>query len=184
MNAERRDTGEHRSRKDPRRIRSLLLNAVLFVAVFVAITAYQSRDMLATGDQPAPVLRGATLAGERYDLGEASDRPALVYFFAPWCRVCAASAGNLDRLRRWRDESDFEMVAVALDWSTEQEVRSYVERHDLGLTVVLGDARVARDWQIYAFPSYYVLDSRHRIARRDIGYSSQLGLLWRAWAIN
>lgn len=184
MTAEHAETGKQMSRKGPRRIRSLLLNAALFIAVFVAITTYQSRNMLATGDQPAPALRGTTLAGGHYDLGDASDRPALVYFFAPWCRICAASAGNLDRLRRWRDESEFEMVAVALDWSTEEEVRNYVARHDLGLTVVFGDAGVARDWQIYAFPSYYVLDSGHRIARRDIGYSSQLGLLWRAWTIH
>jgi hypothetical protein len=50
--------------------------------------------------------------------------------------------------------------------------------------VVLGDSGIARDWQIYAFPSYYVLDSRHRIVRRDVGYSSQLGLLWRAWLVD
>lgn len=168
----------------PRRYRSLLLNVVLVVVVFSVVTTFQSRNMLATGGQAAPELRGITLAGEPYHLSDAITRPALVYFFAPWCKVCAASAGNLDRLRRWRNESELEMVAVALDWGGAEEVRAYVERHDLDLPVVLGDASVARDWQIYAFPSYYVLDSEHRIARRDVGYSSQLGLLWRAWTVN
>lgn len=168
----------------PRRYRSLLLNVVLVVVVFSVVTTFQSRNMLATGGQAAPELRGITLAGEPYHLSDAITRPALVYFFAPWCKVCAASAGNLDRLRRWRDESELEMVAVALDWGGVEEVRAYVERHDLDLPVVLGDASIARDWQIYAFPSYYVLDSEHRIARRDVGYSSQLGLLWRAWTVN
>jgi thiol-disulfide isomerase/thioredoxin len=156
----------------PRRYRSLLLNVVLVVVVFSVVTTFQSRNMLATG------------GGEPYHLSDAITRPALVYFFAPWCKVCAASAGNLDRLRRWRNESELEMVAVALDWGGVEEVRAYVERHDLDLPVVLGDASIARDWQIYAFPSYYVLDSEHRIARRDVGYSSQLGLLWRAWTVN
>jgi peroxiredoxin len=168
----------------PRRYRSLLLNVVLVVVVFSVVTTFQSRNMLATGGQAAPELRGITLAGEPYHLSDAITRPALVYFFAPWCKVCAASAGNLDRLRRWRNESELEMVAVALDWGGVEEVRAYVERHDLDLPVVLGDASIARDWQIYAFPSYYVLDSEHRIARRDVGYSSQLGLLWRAWTVN
>lgn len=168
----------------PRRYRSLLLNVVLVVVVFSVVTTFQSRNMLATGGQAAPELRGITLAGEPYHLSDAITRPALVYFFAPWCKVCAASAGNLDRLRRWRNESELEMVAVALDWGGVDEVRAYVERHDLDLPVVLGDASVARDWQIYAFPSYYVLDSEHRIARRDVGYSSQLGLLWRAWTVD
>ena len=167
-----------------RRIRSLALNVALFSAFFVAVTTWQSRNMLDAGGEAAPGLRGTTLAGEPYDLGNAGGRPALVYFFAPWCKVCAASAGNLDRLRRWRDESELEVVAVALSWNSVGEVRDYVERHELGLPVVLGDASVARNWQIYAFPSYYVLDSGHRIARRDVGYSSQLGLLWRAWLVD
>lgn len=167
-----------------RRLRSLLLNAGLFVAVFLVATTYQSRNMLDTGDQFAPELRGTTLAGQPYDLADAESRPALVYFFAPWCTVCAASAGNLNRLRRWRDASELEMIAVALDWDSVEEVRAYAKRHELEITVVLGDATVTRNWQIYAFPSYYVLDSEHRIARRDVGYSSQLGLLWRAWTVN
>jgi peroxiredoxin len=172
------------SGKRSRRIRSLLLNGALFLAVFVVLTAYQTRNMLSAGGQPAPPLNGITLAGEAYELAAAESRPALVYFFAPWCKICAASADNLNRLRHWRDESNLEMVAVALDWGNADEVRAYVERHELDITVVLGDANVARDWQIYAFPSYYVLDSEHRIARRDIGYSSQLGLLWRAWTVD
>lgn len=167
-----------------RRIRSLLLNVGLVIAVFLVVTSFQSRNMLATSGEAAPELRGTTLAGESYDLESAKSRPALVYFFAPWCKVCAASAGNLERLRRWREESELEIVAVALDWSAVEEVRTYAERHELDITVVLGDASIARNWRIYAFPSYYVLDSEHRIARRDVGYSSQLGLLWRAWTVD
>ena len=174
----------HPADKRLRQVRSVLLNAGLFVAVFLAVTAYQSRNMLDSGGEAAPALRGTTLAGEPYDLGNAGGRPALVYFFAPWCKVCAASAGNLERLRRWRDQSELEMVAVALSWNSMDEVRDYVERHELELPVILGDANLARNWQIYAFPSYYVLDSRHRITRRDVGYSSQLGLLWRAWRVD
>lgn len=166
-----------------RKLRSVLLNAGLFVVVFLVVSTFQSRNMLATDGQPAPGLKGQTLSGEPYALEDASARPALVYFFAPWCKICAASADNLVRLRRWRDEEDIEIVAVALDWGLAREVRDYVERHELNVTVVLGDARVARDWQVQAFPSYYVLDREHRIVRRDIGYTSQLGLWLRAWLI-
>jgi peroxiredoxin len=165
------------------KFRSYLLNAGLIAVVFFGGLAFQSRNMIAADGQAAPELRGTTLGGQLYDLENAAGRPALVYFFAPWCKFCAASSGNLNRLRRWRDAEDIEIVAVALDWATANEVRDYVERHDLNVTVVLGDANVARLWQIFAFPSYYVLDSGHRVARRDIGYSSQLGLWLRAWLI-
>ena len=165
------------------KLRSFLLNAGLVALVFLGVLAFQSRNMLAADGQVAPELRGLTLAGEAYDLADAHARPAMVYFFAPWCRICAASAGNLNRLRRWRDVEDIEIVAVALDWQTADEVREYVERHALNVTVVLGDFQVARDWQIQAFPSYYVLDGQHRVVRRDVGYSTQFGLWIRAWLV-
>jgi thiol-disulfide isomerase/thioredoxin len=163
-----------------RKAGSVLLNAGLMVVVFLAASAWVSRNMLPADGQVAPELRGITLAGEPYDLADANDRPALVYFFAPWCKICAASSGNLTRLRRWRDVDDLEIVAVALDWGLVREVRDYVDRHELNVTVVLGDVNVSRQWQIQAFPSYYVLDDQHRIVRRDIGYSTQFGLWLRA----
>lgn len=165
------------------KIRSFLLNAGLIAAVFFGVLAFQSRNMLAADGEAAPALRGVTLTGQPYDLEDASAKPALVYFFAPWCKICAASSGNLNRLRRWRDTDEIEIVAVALDYRSADEVRDYVERHDLRVTVVLGDANVAGQWQIQAFPSYYVLNNEHRVVRRDIGYSSQLGLWLRAWMI-
>ena len=164
-------------------MRSFLLNAGLMALIFFAALAFQSRNMLAADGQVAPDLQGITLAGEPFKLKDAGARPALVYFFAPWCKICAASAGNLNRLRRWRDTDDIQIVAVALDWAAAQEVRDYVERHDLNVPVVLGDANVAREWQVQAYPSYYVLNSDYQVIRRDIGYSSQLGLWLRAWII-
>lgn len=161
-------------------MRSFAMNAVLFLAVFLAATAFMSRNMLPADGQAAPELRGTTLAGENYDLAGAEAQPVLLYFFAPWCKICGASAGNLARLSRWRGD-DIEIVAVALDWETEQEVRDYAARHELGITVVLGNADVRQRWQVQAYPSYYVLDRDHRILRRDVGYSSQFGLWWRAW---
>ena len=165
------------------KIRSLVLNVALVAAVFVGATAYQTRNMLPAEREAAPALRAVTVSGLTYDLGEAAGRPALVYFFAPWCRICGASADNLERLHRWWEETDFEIVAVALDWSTAEEVRAYAERHELGMPVLLANMKVRQQWQVQAYPSYYVLDSQHRVARRDVGYSSQLGLWWRAWTV-
>jgi len=178
------DTGDQTTRARGAKVRSFLINVGVVVVVFVLATAYQSRNMLDADRQAAPDLRGFTLAGEAYDLQSADGKPALVYFFAPWCKICGASAGNLDRIHRWFGPNDFEVVAVALDWASAEAVRDFAERHDFEMPVVLGNAAVRQDWQIYAYPSYYVLDSQHRIARRDIGYSSQFGLWWRAWTVD
>ncbi len=167
-----------------RRFSSFLFNVVVVVVAFVAISALQSRNMLSTNGQAAPALQAATLLGGDYNLVDAKGRPALVYFFAPWCSYCKASSDNLVRLRRWRDETELEILTVVLDWQHLGEVRAYAERHELNMPVLLGDMGVARDWQVYAFPTYYVLDSAHRVVRRDLGYSTQFGLWWRSRAID
>ena len=140
--------------------------------------------MLATDRQPAPELRAPLLAGGTFDLAALGEKPVLVYFFAPWCKICAASADNVERLPRLVGADDLGIVTVALDWNTVGQVRDYVSRHRLEGPIVLGDAAVARAWQVYAFPTYYVLDSTLGVARRDIGYSTQLGLLWRVWTVD
>ena len=175
---------EHKSRDFPKKIKSFLLNALFFIAVFVAASTFQARNMLSTSDAEAPALSGPLLRGGSYDISNLGDRPTLVYFFAPWCKFCAASSDNLTRLRRLRDEESLEILTVALDWQSRDEVLEYVERHEINLPVLLGDGRVAREWRVQAFPTYYVLDSDQRIRRRDLGYSTQFGLWWRTWFVD
>jgi hypothetical protein len=69
-------------------------------------------------------------------------------------------------------------------WQSVTEVREYAEKHELNIPVLLGDVSVSRDWKVYGFPTYYVLDSQQRVVRRDIGYTTQLGMLWRTWNVD
>lgn len=162
----------------------LFLNVLFFVAVFVAVSTFQARNMLSTSSIEAPSLNGPLLRGGSYDIAAAGNRPVLVYFFAPWCKFCAVSSDNLTRLRRLRDDNSLEILTVALDWQDREEVRNYVDRHKLDLPVVLGDTQIAQDWRVHAFPTYYVLDSERRIRHRDLGYSTQFGLWWRTWSVD
>ncbi len=162
----------------------LFLNILLFIGVFAAVSAFQGRNMLPASDEMAPGLNGPLLGGGHYDIASADKRPMLVYFFAPWCKFCAASSDNLTRLRRLRDENSLEILTVVLDWQDLDEVRDYVARHDIALPVVLGGRQIAQDWRVYAFPTYYVLDSDQHIRRRDLGYSTQIGLWWRTWFVD
>ena len=175
---------EQRIRQILKQRTGLFLNALFFVAVFLGISTFQARDMLSKSGIMAPPLNGPLLRGGSYDIAAAGKRPVLVYFFAPWCKFCAVSSDNLTRLRRLRDDDSLEILTVVLDWQDRDEVRNYVDRHALALPVVLGDRRIAQDWRVQAFPTYYVLDSDRRIRRRDLGYSTQFGLWWRTWFVD
>jgi thiol-disulfide isomerase/thioredoxin len=168
-------------KKKPK-LKSLLtygVEAVVIAVILTGIYTYQSRDLLPADLQQAPALSAPMLAGGFYDLTQHTASTTLVYFFAPWCKICAASSGNIDSLRSLRDENELNILLVALDWQTEAEVHEYVDRHEITLPILLGDRRIARAWNIYAFPTYYVLDREQRVIRRDLGYSTFAGLWWR-----
>lgn len=167
-------------KKKTKTILSYAAEGAAFVVLLLLFYAYQTNGLLPTGEQAAPKLSATSLDGMSIDLSERSASATLVYFFAPWCGVCAASSGNIEHLREIRSDSELDILMVALDWQTTAEVQAYVDRHEISVPVLLGNRQIASDWNVYAFPTYYMLDSKQRIVRRDLGYSTLAGLWWRS----
>lgn len=159
----------------------MALEVAIFVALFFAVMAWQTRDLLATDRQAAPKLVANNLQGQTVDIADSHGRPTLVYFFAPWCPYCSASADNLVRLRKMRDADELDILIVALDWESREQIQEYATEHELNVPVLLGDSTIWSDWKVRGFPTYYVLDRQLRVVRRDFGYSTQFGLWWRTW---
>lgn len=160
-----------------RRLRSrfwlaLAFDVTVLCAFFLAIHAWQTRSLPV--DEPAPFTRLALLDGSGSRDAVEAGQAGIVYFFAPWCRVCRVSIGNLDDLVEsgtvgWG-------TLVALDYADPAEVQDFIDRTGVNLPVLLGDVRTARDWSIGAFPTYYVIDASGRIRSRSVGYSTELGM--------
>jgi len=151
-----------------------------FVLVFLLVQHWQTRDMLPVDpQQTAPPLQGMLLDGGELDISSLRGRPVLVYFFAPWCKVCAFSASSLQGLRDSYTEQELGMVMVALSYDTVGAVREFRDEYQLTIPVLLGDQQVAAGWNIYGFPTYYVLDGQGHIASRDFGVSTTAGLRYR-----
>ena len=154
---------------------SLALDALLIMAVFLAIHAWQTRDL--PDDEPAPRTVLKLLDGDSLRAATEPGAPGVVYFFAPWCFYCKTSIGNLDDLVA--DGRVAWATTVALDYADHGEVRAFVEKTGISLPVLMGDAGTAADWSVRAFPTYYVIDSEGRISSRSVGYSTLLGMLAR-----
>ena len=156
---------------------SLAFDLALLAAAFLAVHAWQTRDLPVDQAAPTTVLPLLDGGGEQSAIraGEAG----VVYFFAPWCRVCRASIDNLNDLVA--DGRIAWATTVALDYADADEVRDFIDRTGVTLPVLLGDPGTVADWSIRGFPTYYVIDAEGRIHSRSVGYSTWLGMWFRAW---
>lgn len=142
-------------------------------AVILAITAWQSRHLLdADGSVQLPEIRLVGLnSGSSVALASRGKR-TLIYFFAPWCRVCSLSIGNLEYL----NPDDVNIVTVAMDYQSIEEVQIFVDEHQVLSQVLLGTQSLKDTFKLTGYPTYYLLNEQKQVVASSFGYSSALGL--------
>ncbi len=157
---------------------------LLIVVVVAGVRWYQTRNLLPADAAPAPAFELRTLSGNVVASSEFRGRPTLLYFFAPWCKICAVSARNIQHLRAAVGADSLDIAMIALSYEDIGEVRAFAERHRLEVPVLLGTSSTAREFQVPGFPTYYVLDSDNAVVSRDFGYTTYLGLRWRTLLVD
>jgi peroxiredoxin len=163
-------------RFDRARLKRLAVEIGIFVVIVVGVQAWRARDLLPADQRTtAPAFHLTGLDGRRWSNADLAGKPAVVYFFAPWCGVCAASSPQLRWFHRWRGD-DVQVLLVGLDWSSITELHDYAARHALPMPVLAGDQATSAAFHVRGYPTYYVLDSQGRIAGRDMGLTTVAGL--------
>ncbi|MCP4988643.1 MAG: TlpA family protein disulfide reductase [Colwellia sp.] len=132
--------------------------------------------VMATGYSKRNIDNVPTLIGEKISLN-AKGKTTVLYFFAPWCQVCHASISNLQAIYQKNEQID--VIAIALDFKSIQEVQEFTQQHKLTFPIALGNEVIKQNFQISGYPSYYVLSEENVIIGKSMGYSSELGLYLR-----
>lgn len=151
---------------------ALVFDVSAIVIVFLLIHAWNTRQ-LPKGDA-VPELVLAQLDSASIEQALPSDGVGVIYFFAPWCIYCRNSIDNLDKLVA--NGNIAWARAVALDYENLTELRQFVAETGLQQPVLLGNQQTIREWNINAYPTYFVLDAQRNITSRSVGYSTSLGL--------
>ncbi len=159
---------------------ALLFDATVLLLIFISIGAWQARNLLSdSGGMPAPSFSLPDRAGNIVSLEDYRGKRVVVYFFAPWCKVCSISVHNLVDVAADRDP-ELVVLALGVEYDKLEDVWDFVDQHKLQMPVLLGGREQVLDWKIKAFPSYYVLDEKGVITARSVGYSTEIGIRWRA----
>ncbi len=154
----------------------LLLEILIVFLFFAMLYAWQTRGLLPADQRTqAPDLELLDLSGKPWSKHTMRGKPAVLYFFAPWCTVCAASSTQLRWFQRWSGDS-VRSVLIGMDWRDPAELAEYVRRHELDMPVLLGMPSTGADYRIRGYPTYYVIDAEGRVAGRDFGFTTAIGL--------
>lgn len=160
-------------------LRSILLQAAVFLLIFNGVAMLREMDMLSTSEHISVKPRQLpTIMGENILL-RAQGKKTIVYFFAPWCQVCNFSIENLQNV--YQKTPNLNVIAVALDYIDKKEVKKFSSNHQLTFPVALGNEQVKNDFKVMGYPSYYVLDEENTIIARSLGYSTEIGLYLRSF---
>ena len=151
---------------------SLLRDVAILLLLFYGVSAWQSRHLLALDSHLSLTQQNLVgLDGQTTSFIK-NHKPTLIYFFAPWCQVCALSMGNLAYL----DSDKVNIVSIAMDYSDSKEVQHFVDRHNLSIPVLLGHDGLKQQFKIQGYPTYYMVDKDHKVIGKAYGYSTALGL--------
>lgn len=117
----------------------------------------------------APPLSLPGLDGELTSLRDYRGRVVLLSFWTSWCPPCVEELPSLQRLDRRLRARPFDIVSINVgeELST---VRRFLERHRIQFPV-LHDAEgsTVRDWQVYAYPTNYLIDGAGRLRFGHVG---------------
>ncbi|MDT8406249.1 MAG: redoxin domain-containing protein [Methylococcales bacterium] len=124
---------------------------------------------LVTGAMPA--LPEITLTGERTDEALAR-RPAIVYFWAEWCGICASMRESVSALLE-----ETGGVTVALQSGDDRQVLRYLSDYKLAWSTLNDqDGVLAALYQVKGVPAVFIIDTNGQIRFAGSGYHSELGL--------
>lgn len=165
--------------RDPKRWRRWALELLLLAAIVGAVTVWQNRGLPAGA---APPLAGVRTDGTAVKLGAGgaaagNQQAQLVVFWATWCPVCKAEAGNIEDVAR-----DWPVVSVAMQSGDAATVAKYLQANGLKVPAVNDDdGDIAADWRVRGVPTHFILDPAGNIRFRVVGYATEWGLRFRLW---
>lgn len=152
------------------------VEGALLLALVTLVGAWQTRRHLSGVPPPAFTLE--RLDGGTFSSSSLAGKPTMLVLWAPWCGVCKAQSGNVNRVQRWLGER-VNVVSIALAWEDRASVEEYVRLSGAEYPVLLGTPGLEAALHVEAFPTVYFLDATGRIKRSAAGYTTTPGMLWR-----
>lgn len=142
-----------------RAVSTLLLGVVLLLNGCTASGELRTDTSTrqATSDTASLSFTSGTLDGSSFDGAQLAGKPAVLWFWAPWCPTCRAQAPAVSSLAaKYDDKVNIVGVGGLADVS---DIRDYAQQVDGPIHLIDPDGAVWRHFGVTAQSTYVVLDA-------------------------
>lgn len=160
---------------------SIALQVLGLGAVWLGVSAYQTRGHFSDGGAPAPAFTLTDLAGREVTLSDYRGRKVVLHFFATWCGVCKAELPSVRAVHRGLS-GDEVLLAIAADSDDPEAVRRFAAEHELKYPILLATDEVLGAYGVDRFPTNYYLNADGSVSTSTAGLSTVVGMKLRLFA--
>jgi peroxiredoxin len=161
------------SQSSLRRPATILLEVLLVVAVFLGVSAFQTRKHLS--GEAAPEFTLVELDGKRVSLSAYRNKKVLLHFWATWCGVCRVELPSVRSFHRALDDDEV-LLSIVEDSDDVEAVRAFAREHELDYPILLGTREALRAYRVSSFPTNYYLNGDGSVRTTSVGLSTRLGM--------
>jgi cytochrome c biogenesis protein CcmG/thiol:disulfide interchange protein DsbE len=123
------------------------------------------------GEKPlAPDFTLTDLEGRTVRLSDFRGRAVVIDFWATWCPPCVFQVPELNSLwEAHRSSGDVAVIGVAVDVEGAEVVAPWVDEHDVGYTILIGDEGLAKEFGVLGFPTLVLVNPDGSIESLHVG---------------
>ncbi len=151
---------------------AVILGALLVTGPASALTETKPIGSLKTMDRQyaADDFILKALNGKRVRMSGLKGKAVLLNFWATWCPPCRREMPSMERLYQRYRSRGLVVLAVSLDRSSPDEVRSFVDEMGLNFTVLLDpDGLTSSLYSVSGVPFSFLIDPEGRIVYKAAG---------------
>jgi len=107
------------------------------------------------------------------DINKLRGKAVLINFWATWCGPCVQEIPSLISLQKEFGPQGLAVIGVSMDQGGESAVQKVIDKTGINYPVVMGDAKISRDFGgIFGIPASFLVDQSGTVRKRFNGWTS------------
>lgn len=145
----------------------ILILTVLMVGLF---QVSYSKIGIQVGNE-LPEFEYYNLMGGKMNSKNLKGKAIMLNFWATWCPPCRQEMPSIEKLyKKYKDNSNFEIVAIAVDKGTSLKVASFIQDNKYTFPIFFDErGKASKKFLIRSIPTTFIINSEGIIVKKKLG---------------